>query len=144
MEIPAASASTLAASAADTTSGSSDANSKINDLKLDDFLKLMISEMQNQDPLHPMENTEVLQQMSQIRSISATSELDTTLHAVLLGQNVSSAASLIGKQVSALTSTGDPVQGQVDSVSIANDDVQLHIGDQSVGLKNVSAILPSA
>ena len=45
------------------------------DTNLDDFLKLMIAELQNQDPLDPMENSEMLQQLSQMRSIGATDKL---------------------------------------------------------------------
>ena len=47
-------------------------------LGMDDFLKLMITQMQNQDPLDPMSNSEMLQQISQIRAIGATAELSET------------------------------------------------------------------
>ena len=112
-------------------------------LDVNDFLKLMISELQNQDPLNPMDNSQLLQQISQMREIAATGDMTSTLQAVLLGQNVSSGSALIGKEVSALTDAGDTVTGTVDKVNIAGGDVTLQIGDNSVRLSNVSAILPS-
>ena len=35
-------------------------NNTLNDLELDDFLHLMIAELQNQDPLNPLENDQLL------------------------------------------------------------------------------------
>ena len=83
------------------------------------FLKLLTTQMQNQDPLNPMDNSQLLQQISQMREIAATGDMTNTLQAVLLGQNVSSGSALIGKQVSALTDAGDSVTGNVDKVNIA-------------------------
>ena len=68
--------------------------SALNQVDLDDFLKLMIAELQNQDPLNPLDNAEILAQISQIREVGATEELTSTLNAVLLGQNISSACAL--------------------------------------------------
>ena len=141
----------LSALNASTTYGSAPATGKsINDVNLDDFLKLMIAEMQNQDPLSPMENSEMLQQLGQMRSIGATDKLTKTLDAVLIGQNLTTATALIGKEVNALTEDGANVQGVVDRVTVANGEdseaggVLIHIGDESVALQNVREILPVA
>ena len=45
----------------------------------------MITELQNQDPLNPMDNTQMLEQINQIRQIGATDKLTSTLDSVLLG-----------------------------------------------------------
>jgi flagellar basal-body rod modification protein FlgD len=122
--------------------------SSISDMDLDSFLKLMITELQNQDPLDPMENSEMLQQLSQMRSISASDKLTSTLDAVLLGQNLTTASSLIGKEVSALADDGSDIQGTIDRVTVTpseDDDpatVQVHIGDYTVSLGNVREIIP--
>jgi flagellar basal-body rod modification protein FlgD len=122
----------------------------INDVNLDDFLKLMIAEMQNQDPLSPMENSEMLQQLGQMRSIGATDKLTSTLDAVLLGQNLTTASSLIGKEVNALSDDGVNIRGQVDRVTVAAGGegqpatVRIHIGDESVSLHNIREILPAS
>lgn len=92
--------------------------SALNDLDLDTFLDLMIAELQNQDPLNPLENDQLLAQISQIREVGATDRLTSTLDAVLLGQNVSSATNLIGADVVALTDEGERINGNVRKVTI--------------------------
>jgi flagellar basal-body rod modification protein FlgD len=102
----------------------------------------MIAELQNQDPLNPMDNTQILEQIGQLRSIGATSQLSDTLGAVLMGQNVTTASSLIDRNVKALTDDGEAIEGKVDRVSIVDKAVKLHMGESTVALSNVSEILP--
>lgn len=107
-------------SAGSATSNSNADSDAFNDINLDVFLELMVTELQNQDPLNPMENDELLAQISQIREVAATDRLTETLDAVLLGQNVSSATSLIGADVTAMTDEGERVSGNVRSVTISD------------------------
>ena len=119
----------------------------LNETDVDEFLGLLIAELQNQDPLNPMDNSDLVQQISQIREISATNQLTDTLSAVLLGQNVSTASNLIGKQVAALTDDLENITGAVDRVSVTvNEDDQsrtlrVHIGDNAVQLNNIREIV---
>jgi flagellar basal-body rod modification protein FlgD len=134
--------------ATDTTKGTSSNTSAqqgdpLRGLDMEQFLKLLIAEMQNQDPLNPMENSEMLQQISQIRSVGATDKLTGTLDAVLLGQNLSNGSSLIGKKVKGLDDDAKPIEGIVDRVTVAGGVTKVHIGDKSMGLKNVGEILPA-
>jgi len=101
--------------------------SALNDVKIDDFLKLMITELQNQDPLNPLQNNELLAQINQIRQVGATDQLTETLGSVLLGQNISSATNLLGSQIDALSDDGQRVNGIVNQVSIANGEPKLHL-----------------
>lgn len=127
--------------------GSSSATSaagakSLGDIDLDEFLKMMIAELQNQDPLNPMENSQILQQMSQIREIEATDQLSETLNAVLLGQNLSSASSMIGREIEGLSAAGVEVQGIVERISVEDGTPRLFVGDEAVPLKNIRAIRP--
>ena len=99
----------------------------LNDLDLNAFFNLMITELQNQDPLNPLENNELLAQISQIREVGATEKLTATLDAVLLGQNISSATNLIGADVVALTDSGQRVSGNVRVVTIENGQPKLEL-----------------
>lgn len=110
-------------------------------LNLDDFFKLMIAELQNQDPLNPLENSEMLQQISQIREVGATDKLTDTLDAVLLGQNLSNATGFVGKNIKGLTDEGTKVEGVVNRVTVSGGQVVLHVGDAQLGMNNVSEIL---
>ena len=109
-------------------------------LDMDQFIKLMITEMQNQDPMDPMKNDEILQQISQIRSIDSTTKLTETLNSVLMGQNLTSANSMLGKNIQALSDTSTEVTGMVDRVTMENGEAKVHVGKNVVSLKNIRAI----
>ena len=122
---------------------------KLEDLDIDEFLKLMITELTNQDPLNPMDNAQLVEQIGQIRNISATTKLSDTLDSVLTGQSLTTASSLIGKSVTALNDQNENVAGVVDRVSVEVDEndnskrtFRVHIGDDRVDLKNVREIKP--
>jgi flagellar basal-body rod modification protein FlgD len=121
----------------------SSSSDPLNNIDTDEFLKLMIAELQNQDPLNPADNTQLLTQMSQIRQVAASDKLSSTLDTVLLGQNLTNGTSLIGKTVKALGADGKDISGKVSKVTVANNDVQVYIGDQSVKLTNIREILPA-
>lgn len=99
----------------------------INDIDLNTFLELMIAELQNQDPLNPLDNKDMLAQISQIREVGATDKLTETLESVLLGQNIASATNLIGADIEALSDDGESVDGVVKHVSIDKGVPKLHV-----------------
>src|SRR5438128_10548299 len=99
-------------------STSSSTGNAINDIDMNTFLKLMITELQQQDPLNPMDNKDMLNQIAQIRAVGASDQLTKTLNSVLLGQNITSATNLIGADVSALTDDGTAITGVVNRVAI--------------------------
>ena len=98
-----------------------------NDLQMEDFLKLMIAELQNQDPLNPMDNSELVGQISQMREITATDKMTETLDTVLLGQNIASATNLIGAEIDAISDDQQKVTGVVERVSVADGQPKLHL-----------------
>ena len=91
------------------------------------FLKLMITELQQQDPLNPMDNKDMLNQIAQIRAVGASDQLTKTLNSVLLGQNITSATNLIGADISALTDNGQAITGIVNRVAIDKGVPKLHV-----------------
>ncbi|MHB1035590.1 MAG: flagellar hook assembly protein FlgD [Pirellulales bacterium] len=124
-------------------------NNSLNNLDLDQFLKLMISELQNQDPMEPMKNSEIMQQVTQIREIESNTRLNQTLGAVQLGQNLASASSMLDKQIRALADgqngqDGKYITGRVDGVSIENGVPKLRVGENRVALNNITEILSEA
>ncbi len=70
----------------------------------DDFLTLLITQLQNQDPLNPMDGTEFMTQMAQLTQVEQAYNTNTNLENILSALNNSSsltASSLVGKTVSA-------------------------------------------
>lgn len=69
----------------------------------DRFLKLLVAQMQNQDPLNPMDNAQVTSQMAQINTVDGISKLNQTvkgLNTQFSQLQALQAASLIGREVS--------------------------------------------
>lgn len=134
-------------SSSGSTSGVTGGNG-LADVDLDQFLGLLITELQNQDPMNPMDNAAMLNQISQIREIGSTNKLTDTLTNLAVGQELSMASSLIGKEVTALDSNSKDVKGVVDSVAVQTDakdknkrTVQVHIGASIVDIKNIREIV---
>ncbi len=79
------------------------------DLGKDEFLHLLITELQNQDPLNPMENRDFIAQMAQFSSLEQMLNVNTNLEVLQASQNASNASSsvaVLGKFIQA----GVPVE----------------------------------
>jgi flagellar basal-body rod modification protein FlgD len=127
-------------SGAASTAASSGVANPLSSLSTTDFTKMLVAELQNQDPTNPVTNSELMQEVSQIRSIQATDQLTTTLHSVLLGQSVATAGNLIGRTVQGKDALGNDVSGAVSSVSITDGSTTLNVGQSSLPLSNVTQI----
>lgn len=124
---------------------SSNQNDGFSDLNIDEFLQLLITEMQNQDPLDPMENSEMLQQIGQIREIGATDQLTSTLGNLASSQELVTASGLIGRQIQALADDSTEVSGVVDRITVetSEDDsrnVKVHVGEKTIDIRNIRQI----
>lgn len=68
----------------------------------DRFLKLLVTQLQNQDPMNPMDNAQMTTQMAQISTVSGIEKLNTTvagLTSQFMQMQALQGASLIGKEV---------------------------------------------
>src|SRR3712207_9030077 len=88
---------TLPASGAGAAS-SAQIKSKKLELKTEDFIKMMITQLQNQDPMEPAKNQELLAQMSQIGQLQSATTLQESLKGMVTQNQIGSAAALIGKR----------------------------------------------
>jgi flagellar basal-body rod modification protein FlgD len=119
-----------------TQSGSSASTSTTQDAQ-DRFLKLLVTQLQNQDPLNPLDNAQVTSQLAQISTVSGIEELNKSFSTLLGAYNESQsmqAAGLIGKTVlvpgSGLALTGGSAVGGVN-LSGPADQVTVSITDAS-------------
>jgi flagellar basal-body rod modification protein FlgD len=103
----------------------------------DRFLKLLVTQLKNQDPLNPMDNAQVTSQLAQINTVAGIEKVNTTLGTLLGAYNDSQAmqaAALIGKTVlvpgSGLELAGGKGFGGVN-LSSAADQVTVTITDAS-------------
>jgi flagellar basal-body rod modification protein FlgD len=117
-------------------------------LKATDFINMMVTQLQNQDPLQPTSNQDLLAQMSQIGQMQAATDLQTNLQTMTLQNNISSAGNLIGKMVSGQDARGAPLNGMVNSVKVVDGAVSLELDNgKELSLSNItgiSALAPTA
>jgi flagellar basal-body rod modification protein FlgD len=137
----------VASFGASSPSSSSKQVHDLKDLDINQFLQLMVSELTHQDPLNPMDNTQLVQQIGELRSIAAQDQLTSTLQALQTQQSLTTASSLIGKKVTALSTDNENITGTITSVSVeVNPDdntkrtYKVKIGDQSIDLQNVREV----
>src|SRR5689334_13619619 len=124
------------------TSGQVAADSGYN-LKPADFIKMMVTQLQNQDPLQPTSNQDLLAQMSQIGQLETSTQLQTVLQGLGLQTQIGSASSLIGKNVEGMDANNNTIHGLVTSVKVQSDGVSLELDSgQSLSLSRVTSISP--
>jgi len=115
-------------------------------LDSDDFLKLLVAQLSYQDPLEPTSNEEIVNQISSIRDIEASTTLTRTLESLADNQGFGSAAALIGQYVSGTTTANDgstvSSSGIVVGLRIDSDGtiVLLLDTDEEIKLSNVKHV----
>jgi flagellar basal-body rod modification protein FlgD len=126
-------------------------NDLANALDADVFLELLLTEMENQDPMEPMSNSELVQQLSQIWELQSNMELSGTLESltsslesVTLAQNLASANSLIGRLAVGETEEAGEIAGWVNGVTIEDGQVKVYLGENTCNLEDVTEILDAA
>lgn len=143
-----------AAMNANAKAGSTAAKSSVSDTQ-DRFLKLLVTQMKNQDPLNPMDNAQVTSQMAQLSTVSGIDKLNVTLQALsdsMTPSQTLQAATMIGHGVlvpgqgvelnGGKAFGGFEVGQSVDSVKISIHDKagvlvrNITLGEQSAGLVN--------
>ena len=122
-------------SSSDVNVASSPASSAAADATMtsDRFLKLLVAQMKNQDPLNPMDNAQVTSQMAQINTVTGIDKLNTTvagLSAQFMQMQAMQGASLVGHDVivpgnkldidavSAIGQGGFEIQTPADAVKV--------------------------
>jgi flagellar basal-body rod modification protein FlgD len=88
-------------------------------LKLDDLLKVLLTELTHQDPFKPVDNKDFMAQIAQFASLDASQQLNQNIEQLVALQAVNQTVGLIGRNVSA-TVNGVTVTGKVIALSLAN------------------------
>lgn len=83
-------------------------------LNYNDFLQLMIAQLQNQDPLNPTDSSQFMSQIAEFSNVEQGINANSKLDQLLVNSNISQASTMIGL---AITGT-DGTQGVIQSVRI--------------------------
>lgn len=97
------------------------------ELDSDDFVKVLVQELSNQDPFEPHDSAQILEQLSSLRNIESQATLQDRIEELVLQNEIAQAGGLIGRLVQGLTEDGDRVEGEVTSVRVRDGQAVLEL-----------------
>lgn len=106
--------------AIDAISSSAATNLQANSLGMEDFLKILLTQLTYQDPLKPMDNQQFMAQMAQFTSLEQTQQLNSKLETLITNQAALQSVGLIGRTVD-ITVSGSTLTGTVSALSLSGD-----------------------
>ena len=109
-----------------------------NELGKDDFLKLLITQLSNQDPTNPMENTEFISQMAQFSSLEQMTNMSTSFSKMASFINSSEAASTLGKTVE--LNIGDTTTTGIVEGATRGENPQILVNGMYYSMDKIAAI----
>ena len=98
----------------------------------DDFLKLLVAQLQHQDPMNPMDDKDFMGQMAQFSSLEQITNLVAATQQQAFSSQMSQAVGLIGHQVSWVSADGTNGSGTASKVSISDGAIQITVGDSQI------------
>jgi flagellar basal-body rod modification protein FlgD len=109
-----------------------------------DYMKLLVTQLQNQNPLEPMDNNQMASQLAQLSQLGQTELLNTKFADVLSTSQKSYASSLVGKEVSfAYADDAGNTQlasGTVSGIITQGNNINLLVGNYTIGLSDVLTV----
>lgn len=126
------------ASAVNSTRGTSNSAN----VSIEDFLKILTAQLNNQDPLKPVDNQEFVAQIAQFANLEQTRQLNEKLDGMLSNQASTQALGLLGKTVD-ISVNGAPFSGTVSALSLASGQPLMTVtsGARSQSNINLSQII---
>lgn len=135
--------STTAKVSSTSTTGTTQLKSTKKALQTQDFMNLMLTQLQNQDPMNPTSNSELMAQMSQIGQLQANSQLQDLLTGMTAQNQLGAAGNMLGKMVQGLDDEDTAVEGLVTSVRVENNKIFLELDSgKTLQLDRVTHISP--
>lgn len=109
-----------------------------------DYMKLLVTQLQNQDPTEPMDNYQMAAQLTQFSQLEQLESMNKNFSQVLDSIQQTYARSLLGKEVAFVpknSPSGVPVKGVVDEVDTpASGDILLGVGSYQVTLADIVSV----
>ncbi|EHS53768.1 flagellar hook capping protein [Rhizobium sp. PDO1-076] len=118
MAVDAVGSTTSATTTKTTTDTSASSASASASLDYESFLKLLIAQMQNQDPTDPMDASEQISQLATFSQVEQTIQTNSNLETLITGNALTNASNYIGKTI---TSADEKTTGVIQSVRVYSD-----------------------
>ena len=120
------------------------------DVATDQFLTLLVTQLQNQDPLEPVGQQEFVSQLAEFSTLSGIEELNEGFESMLNRQSdlirlqeLSVGSDLIGKTVAYFPSgaTQELREATVERISVVQGRLAVDVGEQTIGLGQIMHVV---
>lgn len=113
------------------------------ELGMDDFLKLLTTQLTSQDPLSPMQDTDFIAQMANFSSLTQMEIMSKNMELLRAQQDAMSIQSMIGKHVRADLGEEGIIEGKITHVERVGEKLVPFIGDRQVPFNSIYQISAS-
>ena len=129
---------TVSGTSSTSTSANTTSTTQVNSnatLGKDDFIKLLVAQMQNQDPMNPTDSTQSIAQLAQFSALEQMTNISTSMDSLnksmtnfIQQSALMQGSAMIGKSVSGVDTDGTtPIDGTVEAVKWLNGDPKLEV-----------------
>ena len=132
-------------STAQSSSQQSVGGNKFANLSSNEFMKVLLSELKNQDPMKPQDTGALMEQLSSLRNIESQTTLQNQLKNLVTQNQLAGAGNMIGKMVTGLSEGNDQISGLVSSVRVKDNQVMLELDNgQQLAMSRITGITKPA
>ncbi|MGM0380900.1 MAG: flagellar hook assembly protein FlgD [bacterium] len=104
------------------------------------FMKLLLEQLKNQDPMNPMSNEKFVGQMAQLTTLEKMNSLASDVDKLAKSKQSDKFMNLLGSHVNATTADNAQVEGQVRSVKFTEAGAEINIGGQELSSEEITKI----
>jgi flagellar basal-body rod modification protein FlgD len=113
--------------------------SQSSSLGMEDFLKILTAQLNNQDPLKPVDNAEFIAQIAQFASLEQSRQLNEKIDTLISSQSATQSVGLLGKTVD-VTASGTTLTGRVTALALSSGQPLLTVTTDAGAVKDGIAL----
>lgn len=103
----------------------------------EDFMRILLAQLQFQDPLKPVDNQEFVAQLAQFSALEINRRQSEKVDQLLSMQSVEQSVGIIGKNIEIQTAQGGSVAGTVSAVSFRGGEPKLTVNSSGTTITDV-------
>lgn len=113
---------------------------------MEDFMKILLTQLTYQDPLKPMDNQEFMAQMAQFTALEQSQQVNDKMSVLVANQAALQSIGLIGRTVDLSTTQGGALSGTVTALSLSGESPSITVTTSSgttvtgVSLAQITAV----
>lgn len=108
----------------------------------DDFLKLLVAQLQHQDPGNPMDSSQFMGQLAQFSSLEQMTNVATSIDKLTAATSVAQSVGLIGHDLIFNRADGTVGRGVADGILMQNGQVTVDVAGESISPDAITAVGP--